>query len=76
MEEKGRKAYFTSFSTGYLFVRSLQSAIFMLSSLLMGNRFDRIILPRADKIAQSLIIDLLDKSDEFRDLGIKGNETF
>jgi len=42
----------------------------------MGNRFDRIILPRVDKIAQSLIIDLLDKSDEFRDLGIKGNETF
>jgi hypothetical protein len=45
---------------------TLQSAIFMLSSLLMGNRFDRIILPRADKIAQGLIIDLSGRGKEER----------
>jgi hypothetical protein len=43
----------------------------MPSSILIGNRFDRIILPRADKIAQNLIIGSLNKSHDFRDLGIK-----
>jgi hypothetical protein len=71
MKAEGRKAYFTFQLDSYLwYAANYNLPIY----LFIGNRFDRIILPRADKIAENLIIELLDRSDEFRDLGIKSSD--